>query len=170
MTSLKKKNQKLLDEILSTLTEEVELYEGLADTTYQKQKAILDNNVQTISKYSSLEQTFVRRGNALTSKRLDLTSDTVDGHEKKIMSLTSFLGTNNLTQNNEGSGKKKRLNVALTKINRLNRENSTLLKTSISFVQDLIKLYYPKNKPEPKIYTKDGKTETQKSAVVDCGV
>ncbi|NOG43869.1 MAG: hypothetical protein HND50_01455 [Calditrichaeota bacterium] len=170
MNNLQKKNQQLLDEIHSILTEEVVLYESLADTAYQKQKAILENNVQSLAKFTGLEQTFIRKGNALTSKRLEMTSERGKNHKKKIMSLASFIGLNNLLKNEEWVGMENRLNKALTKVKRLNQENSILLKTSINFVQDLIRLYYPKNESESKIYTRDGKTEAQKKAVVDCGV
>jgi len=170
MNSQNKKNPTVLNEIFSVLTEEVILYEGLADTAFQKQKAILENDVQSLAKFTSMEQKFVRKGNSLTSKRLDLTSETEKGSKRKIMSLASFFAINNLHTQNVWSDKDGRLNSALTKIKRLNQENSLLLKTSINFVQDLIKLYYPKNTTDSKIYTRDGKTETQKSVVVDCGI
>ncbi len=170
MNSLKKKNKRLLDEIFSTLNEEVILYEDLAETAHKKQKSILENNVQSLAELTSMEQSCIRKGNRLTSKRLDMTCDIENGQKKRIMSLSSFLGINNLLNDDDWSFKVKRLNLALTKIKQLNLENSTLLNTSISFVQDLIRLYYPKNDPDSKIYTRDGKTETQKSTVLDCGV
>ncbi len=170
MSRLNKTGSKQLTEILASLTEEVVLYEGLADTAVQKQQAIIENNVQLLAKFTSMEQTFVRKGNFLTSKRLDLTSKMGDGQKKKIMSLSTFISINNLSGNERWTVTEKQLKKVLTKIKRLNEENSILLKTSINFVQDLIKIYYPIDKTDTKIYTKDGKTETKKSTVVDYGV
>jgi FlgN protein len=170
MSSLKKRNQKLLNEILLTLTEEIALYEDLAQTARNKQEAILSNDLKSLSKYTGLEHAFVRKGNNLTSKRLGMTSDSVNGPKKKILSLASFMALNNLEKNKDWVHKETQLTGVLNNIKRINNENSLLLKTSVRFIQGLINLYYPKNETESKIYTRDGKTETQKKSVVDCGV
>lgn len=170
MNKLKKENKMLLQELLDTVTAEAKLYEGLASTASHKQEAIMQNNIEDLAKYSGVENRLMRKGNMLTSKRLELTAANLPGKERKIQSLSTFMNSNKLTDNDELNQASTRINAALKKIKQLNNENSVLLKTSINYVQGLIKMYYPKSKPESKLYTKEGKAETAKQSVVDCGV
>jgi len=169
MSKIAIKNRELLDDIFRTLVEEVNLYEGLAEAANKKQTAIVENDVVSITKYTGLEQSYVRKGNMLTSKRLDDTSETDENGQKKLNSLTSFMLNNNLQEEQEWAGLENRLGNSLTRIKRINIENSMLLKSSLSFVQDMIQLIYPKKKTE-EIYTREGKTTSHKSTIVDCGV
>lgn len=158
----------MLNEVFRNLVEEVNVYESLAESAMNKQKAIIKNDIQGLKKYTNLEQTFVKKGNALTDNRLQLMGPLQN--DKKNNSLSVFINRQGLFADMEWSKLENRLNTALNKIKRLNIENAMLLKTSLSFTQNMIRLYYPKNEKGNSTYTREGKTQLASNNVLDYGV
>jgi len=170
MNNYSKENKELLQDIFRILVEEVNLYEGLAETVLNKQKAIVENDIKSLKKYTVMEQSFVKKGNDLTRKRIEnMPPETVVKDQQNSI-LTRFFKKYGLLNDHDWSGLESRLHVALTKIKRANLENSMLLKTSISFVQNMIKLYYPKKDKGSATYNREGKSQVEKTHVLDCGV
>ena len=169
MRDYSKENRQLLQDIFRILVEEVNLYEGLAETVLNKQKAIVDNDIKLLKKYTVMEQSFVKKGNDLTNKRIERMPVDADKNQKGSL-LTRFFKKYGLINDRDWSALESRLQIAISKIKRANLENSMLLKTSISFVQNLIKLYYPKKEKESGTYDREGKSHVEKAHVLDCGV
>lgn len=161
-----KANKKVLDDIFRYLVEEVNLYEGLADTVQKKQTAIIENNVAALNKYSGAEQAIIKKGNTLTKNRMKMINDS----DSEQSSFIEFLTKYSLLDNQEWSKLQSRLNLAVAKIRRSNTENAMLLKTSLDFVQSMVKLYYPKSVKAENTYTKEGKTATRQTNVFDYGI
>lgn len=162
------KRQSQLDEVFRNLVEEVSIYESLAESALNKQKAIIKNDVPALKRYSDMEQTFVKKGNSLTDNRLKLIH--AAQHDKKNNSLSVFINKNGLFADREWSNLENRLNTALNKIKRLNIENAMLLKTSLGFTQNMIKMFYPKERNATSTYTREGKTRMATNNVLDYGV
>ncbi|MCB0281073.1 MAG: flagellar protein FlgN [Calditrichae bacterium] len=162
------KRQTQLDEVFRNLVEEVSVYESLAESALNKQKAIIKNDVPALKRYSDMEQTFVKKGNSLTDNRLRLIH--TSPHDKKNNSLSVFISKNGLFADREWSNLENRLNTALNTVKRLNIENAMLLKTSLGFTQNMIKMFYPKDKKMTSTYTREGKTRMAPNNVLDYGV
>ena len=168
MNNQSESRKQLLDEVFRNLVEEVDVYESLAETSFNKQKAIIKNDVNALKKYSGLEQSFVKKGSNLTANRIKLFEPLQK--DKNNNSLSVFMNDNGLFADREWSSLENRLNTAVNKVKRLNIENAMLLKTSLGFVQNMIKLYYPKNEKLSSTYTKEGKTKQASANVLDYGV
>lgn len=170
MSNYSNLNKTLFQEIYRNLLEEVNLYESLAETAQNKQKAIVDNNIDDLQSCTGMEQSFIKKGQMLTRLRSEKMAGSYVDKNRSNHSLAHFIRSNRLDTDQEWLGLANRLENAVSSIKRLNTENRILLKTSLSFVQGLINLYYPKKEKPNNTYTREGKEAAEKAHVVDCGV
>ncbi len=164
MTSNTQENQ-----LMEILLEEIAAYDYLAEVLLDKQKAIVANQMEAIEHHSSTEKMIVRKANQLTETRRQLMSSVVKTGEEpaSFQALhTHFPGQSGFWERMQT-----RTERVIARIMRLNNENRQLLEASVSFVRDMIHLFYPRQKAESAIYSPQGqKTGTGYANLVDYNI
>jgi len=168
------KEEPMLERLMRVLLEEISACDYLAETLAEKQDAIVKNNLLQINTLTGTEQLIVNKANLLAKARQDLIGDLFLKANIKNMGFTLSNLIENLGLAEQTNWKKvqQRLENAVAKIERINKENITLLNSSISFVRDMIHLLYSHDDKPTNIYDKSGlglKRINSKS-MVDCNI
>jgi len=162
-------NNTLENQLMEVMLEEIAAYDYLAEVLLEKQKAIVANQMEAIEHHSSTEKMIVRKANQLTETRRQLMSSVINPGEEPGSLLT--LRQHFPAQAGFWERMQTRTERTVSRIMRINNENRQLLEASVSFVRDMIHLFYPRQKAESAIYSPQGqKAGTAYSNLVDYNI
>ncbi len=163
-------NNNNMNELFSILLEETSTYENLGELARGKQKALVDGDTASINRFSSMENALLKRAEKLTALRTGLLARLMpeDGG-RQLNTLNDFIRHHGLTRQPEWLSMKERLETAVNLLKRLTHENTMLIHTSLSLMQDLVAYCYPDSGQEYALYTRDGVSKTQGRPVVNYG-
>ncbi len=159
-----------MNELFSILLEETSTYENLGELARGKQKALVDGDTVEINRFSSMENALLKRAEKLTGLRTLLLARLMpEEGEKKLNTLNDFIQYHDLTRQPEWLSMKERLETAVNTLKRLTYENTMLIHTSLSLMQDLVAYCYPESGQEYALYTREGVSKTPGRTVVNYG-
>lgn len=146
------------DKLFQVFVEEISAYNYLIETMELKQKALVENDIQAIHLHTSTEQMVLTKANSLANLRQQLIRELLGEEDQTAVKadLLDFMRRFKLDRQPQWQRMYKRLTGAAEKIRRLNFENSELIDASLYFVQNMIRLFYPKNEAATQIYTSNG--------------
>jgi len=164
----------LIEQLYQVLLEEVAACDYLAETLAEKQEAIVKNDLHKINTLTGTEQLIVNKTNLLVQTRKEMIGDIFQKEGILTIPYTLSEFIDHLQDLSMFSWKRiqTRLENTITKINRLNEENITLLNASVSFVRDMIQLFYPQDENNSGVYTKEGleMDKVGSKNIVDCNI
>lgn len=162
------------DELFLVLVEETAAYDYLAEIIADKQKAIVNNDLEKIETLTCTEQLIVNKANALTVTRYEMllrifNTNKITDTAVTLSNLFIFFGKE---INSSWIEIERRLTGVIKKIQRVNAENQKLLKASIHYVREMIELFYPVDNNDSKMYTSNGHEEkkTKTRNLLDCNI
>ncbi len=148
----------LINELVSVLEEQAENYENLLALSHEKVDVIVHNDVKSLQRITSVENTIIGRNQKLEKIRIALNKDIANVLNKKEDELTISL-LSELIKNQPEHPKlidvSKRITKALTDLKDVNDRNRVLIENSIEFIDFNINLIrgstasppiYPNNK------------------------
>ncbi len=163
-------NNAKMNELFSSLLEETSTYENLAELARGKQKALVDGDTAEINRYSAMENALLKRAEKLTALRTRLLERLMpEEGQEKLNTLNDFILHHGLMRQPEWLSMKERLETAVNMLKRLTYENSMLIHTSLSLMQDLVAYCYPESKQDYALYTREGVANTPGRTVVNYG-
>jgi len=163
----------VFDKLFQVFVEEIAAYNYLVETMELKQKALVKNDIKGIQLHTSTEQMVINKANALADLRRQLMQEVLaqEGHKNAQADLIDFFQRFRLDSQPQWLRLYKRLTGAAEKIRRLNFENSELIEASMYFVQNMIRLFYPKDEAAAQIYTRTGaEQDSLKTNLLDYNV
>ncbi len=164
----------LMDELYQILWEEVSAYDYLAETLEQKQKAIVDNEVETIETLTGTEQMVIRKANRLNHRRQDLIRNMFNQNALpgQPVSLSDFIRRFGAQADYGWKALENRLNDALERIVRKNAENKRLIALSLSMLKERIGIIYPVDDNAIDTYNKQGVKggNARAKSLVNCNI
>ncbi len=163
-------NNSKMNELFSILLEETSTYENLGELARGKQKALVDGDTDSINRFSSMENALLKRAEKLTGLRTGLLERLMPGESgKKLNTLNDFMSHYDLMRQPEWLSMKERLEKAVNLLKRLTYENTMLIHTSLSLMQDLVAYCYPEHGRDYALYTREGVSKTPGRPVVNYG-
>jgi len=150
----------LVEELVSVLCEEEQLYIALLDCAERKTQILIDANIPELEKLTAEEQ---EKGDALLAlgnKQVQLLNDikTVlgKGDEKlTVTTLIGYLSSQPQVQEKLSTARDNLMNAA-TKVQNLNQQNEILLRQAIELAEfDIILLKSMRQAPETANYNKN---------------
>lgn len=129
----------LIEDLITTLSEETELYEKLIPIAEHKTKAIVDNDLQSLTEITDSEQSAVDRLTNLEKKRQEVIRNIGIVMNKK----PDELNFSTIIDLIEGQPKEQealryihdRLRRSLKRLKTVNERNQTLIKDSLDMIQ-----------------------------------
>ncbi len=162
------KTQKFADQLYKTLMEELSAYDYLIETLSEKQKAIVENDLQKLEHFSGVEQLIVNKANKLTEARAQILK-TVQ-QQPGPASLVAFIRQLHPSERRPWIKINDRISRTVEKIRFLNTQNMRLLDTSLNYSRGMIELFMPNEMKSAGFYDGGGKSpddvNTQK--LLDC--
>ena len=129
----------LMEELISTLSQEKELYLALLPIAEEKTKAIVANNLEELQKITNREQETIDRVNALERKRGEVIENMgiVLGRKPQELTLTELIRITEkqpkdqaiLAELKDGLGK------TVKKLTELNERNRALIQQSLEMIE-----------------------------------
>ncbi|MDR1531397.1 MAG: flagellar protein FlgN [Clostridiales bacterium] len=145
----------LLTELIDVLDAEGEHYEDLLGLAKEKKEILVQNDVESLKKITSLENTLISRINRLEKKRLALMGDiaTVLGRGAKALTLGALMetvrGQNEYPALNAAAG---RLRAAAGSLREINALNKTLVEQSLEYIDFALNLLRGSANSGPSFY------------------
>lgn len=174
VNSMAKNYQVKFDDLYQVLIQESTVYEKLIKLMEQKQRSIIEGNITALQDYTAKEQAIIREANTFSNTRLFILKEILAKLNKNTnnASLTNLLELSGKSKEKHWQNIKQKLNNAIDKIRVLNFENQELLKTSLAFVKEMVKVFFPKDEYANGTYTSKGKVvpENKTQQVLNCHI
>lgn len=150
----------LMEELLEVLGEEEKEYQTLIALADVKSQAIIKADIEKLGEVTTQEQDAASKLLNLSNKRARVLDDmaTVLGKDPAKMTINKMIGylENQPEEQKKLSERRDRLLEAGTQMQRLNRQNETLLKQALEMVEfDLTLLKSMRQAPETANYNKN---------------
>ena len=148
----------LMEELLSTLSQEKELYLALLPIAEEKTKAIVANNLDELQEITNREQTAVGRISTLERKRDEVIQNMgiVLGRKPQELTLTELIKITEKQPKDQAALRelKDALGVAVKKLADVNERNNVLIKHSLDMIQFNMNLLQSTRMVQGNNYTK----------------
>lgn len=129
----------LMEELISTLSQEKELYLTLLPIAEEKTKAIVANNLEELQEITDREQAAVGKINALERKRDEVITNMgiVLGRKPRDLTLTELIRITEKQPKDQTAltELKEALGTAVRKLADVNERNNVLIKHSLDMIQ-----------------------------------
>ena len=129
----------LMEELISTLSQEKELYLDLLPIAEEKTKAIVENNLEKLQEITDREQTAVGRISALDRKREEVINNMgiVLGRKPQELTLAELIRITEKQPKDQAAlaELKDSLGTAVRKLADVNERNNILIKHSLDMIQ-----------------------------------
>ncbi len=174
MNDKKKNYQVKFDDLYQVLIQESVVYEKLIKIMGQKQKSIIEGNITALQDYTAKEQAIIREANTFSNTRLFILKEILSKLNTNIKnaSLSNLLEISGKSREKHWQNIQHKLNNAIDKIRIINYENQELIKTSLTFVKEMVKVFFPKVAHANGTYTEKGKvlSENKSQQVFNCQI
>lgn len=177
MNNVNKKSQDVenkYENLYQVLVQEVSTYNKLSELMLKKQKSIISGDITALQDLTAKEQSVVREANAFSNTRHFLLKEILVklGRNSSNASLSHLLELTGHSRDNQWLLIKDRLYETVDKIRKINFENQELLKTSLTFVKEMVKVFFPADNTFNNTYSEDGKVRNQNKIkkVLDCQI
>ncbi|MDD6036394.1 MAG: flagellar protein FlgN [Lachnospiraceae bacterium] len=148
----------LMEELISTLSQEKDLYVALLPIAEEKTKAIVANDLERLQEITDREQEAVGRVNALERKRNEVINNMgiVLGRKPRELTLTELIRvTEKQPKDREMlSGLKDELGHAVKRLADLNERNQVLIQHSLEMIEFNMNLVQSTRMVQGNNYTK----------------
>ena len=148
----------LMEELISTLSQEKDLYVALLPIAEEKTKAIIANDLERLQEITDREQEAVGRVNALERKRNEVINNMgiVLGRKPRELTLTELIRvTEKQPKDREMlSGLKDELGHAVKRLADLNERNQVLIQHSLEMIEFNMNLVQSTRMVQGNNYTK----------------
>lgn len=148
----------LMEELISTLSQEKELYLTLLPIAEEKTKAIVANNLDELQEITNREQEAVNRINALERKRSEVITNMgiVLGRKPEDLTLAELIRVTEKQPSDRAAltGLKDALGKAVKKLADVNERNNMLIKQSLDMIQFNMNLIQSTRMVQGTNYTK----------------
>jgi len=148
----------LMEELLSTLSQEKELYLALLPIAEEKTKAIVANNLDELQEITNREQMAVGRIGNLERKRNEVIQNMgiVLGRKPQELTLTELIKITEKQPKDQAALRelKDALGVAVKKLADVNERNNVLIKHSLDMIQFNMNLLQSTRMVQGNNYTK----------------
>lgn len=149
----------LMEELISTLSQEKELYLVLLPIAEEKTKAIVANNLDELQEITNREQEAVNRINALERKRSEVITNMgiVLGRKPEDLTLAELIRVTEKQPSDRAAltGLKDALGKAVKKLADVNERNNMLIKQSLDMIQFNMNLIQSTRMVQGTNYTKN---------------
>ena len=148
----------LMEELISTLSQEKELYLDLLPIAEEKTKAIVANNLDELQEITSREQTAVGKISALERKRDEVIANMgiVLGRKPQELTLAELIRITEKQPKDQAvlAELKDALGTAVRKLADVNERNNVLIKHSLDMIQFNMNLLQSTRMVQGNNYTK----------------
>jgi len=162
------------DDLYQVLLQESSAYDSLTGLLEKKQKAIIVGDIDAIQDLTAKEQSVIKQANAFSTTRLFVLKELQAKLNKKSgnVSLSNLLEISGKSEETQWIGIKQKLNNAVENIRKLNFENQELLKTSLAFVKEMVKVFFQNKEVGNGTYSEKGKVipDSKSQKVLDCQI
>jgi len=161
-----------LKKLLDYLTKELTYYKSLLNYSKQKNKALIDNNIEDISVITLKEEKLVSKIRDLEKQRIELlkniaAQNKIEISELNITKLSELI--NNEKLKTELLKTKDLLNDCLNELRKLNDQNTEMIKQTLEIINHSLKTVTV-TAADPQVYNKnkqEQKTKNQQSFLFD---
>ena len=148
----------LMEELISTLSQEKDLYVALLPIAEEKTKAIIANDLERLQEITDREQEAVGRVNALERKRNEVINNMgiVLGRKPQELTLTELILVTEKQPKDRAalSELKEKLGDAVKKLEELNERNRVLIQHSLEMIEFNMNLVQSTRMVQGNNYTK----------------
>ena len=148
----------LMEELISTLSQEKELYLALLPIAEEKTKAIVANNLDELQEITNREQTAVGKISALERKRDEVIANmgVVLGRKPQELTLAELIRITEKQPKDQATlaELKDALGTAVRKLANVNERNNVLIKHSLDMIQFNMNLLQSTRMVQGNNYTK----------------
>lgn len=148
----------LMEELISTLSQEKELYLALLPIAEEKTKAIVENNLDELQEITNREQAAVGKISALERKRDEVISNMgiVLGRKPQELTLAELIRITEKQPKDQAAltELKDALGAAVKKLADVNERNNVLIKHSLDMIQFNMNLLQSTRMVQGNNYTK----------------
>ena len=148
----------LMEELISTLSQEKELYLALLPIAEEKTKAIVANNLDELQEITNREQTAVGKISALERKRDEVIANMgiVLGRKPQELTLAELIRITEKQPKDQATlaELKDALGTAVRKLANVNERNNVLIKHSLDMIQFNMNLLQSTRMVQGNNYTK----------------
>lgn len=148
----------LMEELISTLSQEKDLYVALLPIAEEKTKAIVANDLERLQEITDREQEAVGRVNALERKRNEVINNMgiVLGRKPQELTLTELIRVTEKQPKDRAalSELKEKLGDAVKKLEELNERNRVLIQHSLEMIEFNMNLVQSTRMVQGNNYTK----------------
>lgn len=131
----------LIEELITTLKEQTDIYEKILEIASKKKVAIIENNIKTLQEIIAKENTLVGKNLRLDKKRVELFEDMQIVLNKKDLTLSSIAETfKGQKEEKELTEIKEKISNILPKIKIINDQNQELIQMSMDYIDYSINL------------------------------
>lgn len=148
----------LMEELISTLSQETDFYNTLLPIAEEKTKAIVANDLERLQEITEREQEAVGRVNALERKRTEVINNMgiVLGRKPQELTLTELIRVTEKQPKDRAalSELKEKLGDAVKKLEELNERNRVLIQHSLEMIEFNMNLVQSTRMVQGNNYTK----------------
>lgn len=148
----------LMEELISTLSQEKELYLALLPIAEEKTKAIVANDLEKLQEITDREQTAVSKISALERKREEVITNMgiVLGRKPQDLTLAELIRITEKQPKDQAAlaGLKDALGTAVKKLADVNERNNVLIRHSLDMIQFNMNLLQSTRMVQGNNYTK----------------
>ena len=148
----------LMEELISTLSQEKELYLDLLPIAEEKTKAIVENNLEKLQEITSREQSEIGKISALERKRDEVITNMgiVLGRKPQELTLAELIRITEKQPKDQAAlaELKDALGAAVRKLADVNERNNVLIKHSLDMIQFNMNLLQSTRMVQGNNYTK----------------
>lgn len=131
----------LIQELITTLSEQVELYEKILKIASEKKVVIIENNIKALQEIIAKENTIVGKALRLDKKRIELFEDMKLVLNKKELTLSDIIETfKGQKEETILLEIKNKISNVLPKVKIINEQNQELIKMSMDYIDYSINL------------------------------
>ena len=131
----------LIEELITTLKEQSDIYEKILETASKKKVAIIDSNIKSLQEIIAQENTLVGKNLKLDKKRVELFKDMQIVLNKKDLTLSSIIENfKGQKEEKELIEIKEKISNILPKVKIINDQNQELIKMSMDYIDYSINL------------------------------
>lgn len=154
----------IIEELILIISNEIEAFNQLLKTLHEKQRAIVEGEIDRLKKHVQVESNIAQQTKSLEAERISRTKelaemlalDNLNPRLSEIIEKVEEKYAQRLSEQRE------LLRSSVQKIQNLNKSNQFLLNYSLQFIEDSMRLLLSGNN-KLTVYQKNGKVEQEMS-------
>ena len=150
----------LMDNLLAILEEQLELYQNLLALAEEKRDAVISNDIESLQRITSVENTLISKNNRLEKKRITVTEDIANvlGVKAEELTLSALAEIMRDKPEHESICKiGEQLRTCIDNLKALNDENKALVKNALEYADYMLNVLRGVTAQDENMYNRRGR-------------